>query len=218
MPQMSTSRKYACLVMLVLFAFTSGLQAKERHYAQLYSWAQGVQWVNARPDRQYVEAFIQVRSHERNIPIEKVRLVIHASGGDRMVALPASGVLTLPIDGDLITEDPVVEFSSRVGVTVVIRASAPPRQDFDYGLIGAMVREYTETVSRQNFLPDQFQSVHVRGLALRGDGIAVHSSCGVVARKRGDALVIDYDPQLPADCKVELSRMPDSMELMFKWF
>lgn len=215
---MSTSKKYAGLLMLVFVAFTSGLQARERHYVQLYRWAQGVQWVNARPDRQYVNAFIQVRSHERNIPIERVRLVVHAAKGDRVVALPASGVLVLPIDGDLITENPVVEFSSRVGVAVVIHASASPRKDFDYGLVDDMVKEYTETVSRQDFLPDQFQSVHVRGLAVRGEDIVVRSACGVVAKKRDDAWIIDYGQKLPADCKVELSRVPDSMELVFKWF
>jgi hypothetical protein len=105
-----------------------------------------------------------------------------------------------------------------VGVAVVIRASAPPRQVFDYGLVDDMVREYTETVSRQDFLPDQFQSVHVRGLALRGDGIVVRSACGVVAKKRDDAWIIGYGQKFPADCKIELSRVPDAMELVFKWF
>lgn len=217
---MSMRRGYLCALTLCLASFTGVLQAREHHYEDLYAWAQGVQWVNARPDRRYVEAFIQVRSRKADVPVGTIRLSIHASGGDIVVPLSSSGVLDLPINGALVEENPLIEFSGKAAVSVTVRVSAPARQSFDYALVRDMVAEYYKTVNQQNFLPDQFKSTHVRGLALRGaeDGLQVQSGCGLKVERHKEAVVIDYDEHAPADCKVTLSRQPAAMELVFKWF
>ncbi|HEX7339997.1 MAG TPA: hypothetical protein VF271_08710 [Rhodanobacteraceae bacterium] len=206
--------------MLVLALFAGNLQAKDHHYADLYNWAQGVQWINSRPDGQYVHADIHVRSRKRDVPVSSIKLLIHAKTGDIVVPVSASGELYLPINGALITGNPTIEFTHRVGVSVEVVASAKPRLAFDYGLIRAMVGEYTRDVSHQDFLPDEFKYVHVRGLALAGlkSRSQVEADCDLNVGKHHGVIVIDYDKQVPAGCHVTLAQQPASMQLAFKWF
>ena len=208
------AKQVAAVLALFALLFAGRASAREHRYEDLYTWAQGVQWVATQPDRKYVEAFIQVRSHDKAVPVERITLLIHARRGDIAVPVSAGGVLVLPIDGDLIAENPRIEFTARVGVAVSVRVSAPPSRVFDYRLLQDMVAEYYRLVGRQNFLPAQFKSAHVRGLALAGtDGLTAGSSCGLVPRRRDAALVIPYDEHLPGDCRIELSRMPASIHI-----
>lgn len=193
----------------------------ERHYADIYTWAQGVAWVNAQPGPGYVKASIMANSTDKNVPVEQIQFLIHDSHGDMAVPIAADGRLTVPINGDLITDNPVVEFTQHVKLSVSIVSTAPAQQTFDYGLLLAMADNYFDVVGRQDFLPSQFKYLHVKGLAIEpmnGESLEVATTCGLRIKRDGTSYILPYDKDTDRNCHISLSRMPKSLTLSFKRF
>ncbi|AIF46117.1 hypothetical protein HY57_02035 [Dyella japonica A8] len=178
-------------------------------------------WVNAQPGPGYIKASIMANSADKSVPVEQIRFVIHASHGDMAVPIEADGRLTVPINGDLITNNPVVEFTQHVKLSVSIVSSAPAQQSFDYGLLLTMADNYFDVVSRQDFLPSEFKYLRVKGLAIEpmsGEALDVVSTCGLRIKRDGTNYILPYDKDTDRGCHIALSRMPKSLTLSFKRF
>lgn len=212
-------------VRVVVFAvsavFAPFVNAGTRHYSDIYSWAQGVAWVQSLPGLKYVSASIVAKSVDKNVSLDGIRFLIHKASGDVVVPINADGTFTVPITADLISDDPVVEFTSHVRLSLSVKAEAAPVDHFDYDLVQKMADEYFAVINRQNFLPDEMKYAHVKGLAIQpseGQELRVASSCGVSTKVKDGVTMIAYDRQIPADCAITMSGTPKSMTLVFGRF
>ena len=152
-----------------------------------------------------------------------VRFLIKAQAGDIALNLDEDGTLPLPLDEHLREENPHVDVNQPKGTVAFVpcpRMSAPPAQQFNYDLFGAMTSEFDDWLAKID-VAERERIPHPKELVIR---FAENSSAVArIAAAQGEVQlhadahheirIAQNDAWKQANARITLDAMPVAIEV-----
>lgn len=177
------------------------------------------------PDARYVRISQKVAVPETAMALADLRIVVASATGDIEVPITPDGELDFPLSDALLKENPPVRVNAPEGelsIRMQLDAAAPPAERFPYVLVEEISEEYGRLVKLQGLM--------ARMAAPKPVGLEARFSPGtpgsaIVRGRESTTIEADSDGRLviPSNRKwriegaeVELSRMPESLNLAFR--
>lgn len=220
------ARPWHGVIWMVLFVAGIGAAAPAaaaKHLNDLLKAQDAVKAMQGPGDLRYFHPGLYVSNSRPGVKPADIVVDIQSAPDPITLHADEDGSIVIPDTAALRSENPAVSFNQPEGtVRLGIRAriSAPPKQDFTYGLVQAMAAEVKTAYSRLSFL-QRLMAGQPKPKSLDihfGEGVAgaVTVSCDPALDASADkdgVAHLPWRPELPASRVIHATPMPTAMRL-----